>query len=207
SFGWNAGYAQNNGPELSSDLSLRAINNQQSMRMNWDLPFDRLGTVAGAPRDSAHMGGPAAWRRLLGRLGTISADAKFDQLSSYTRVTGTPSFVYLFGFSPDPGTHPDGTGRVSTQFGNSTTKNENWSAGARTRVNLFWGATVSTVGDVQARHSLTNGVITRSSSTHFPSLEFEYGQVAHALRLDTFLRNAPLRTSYDRSRRTDSFLH
>jgi len=51
---WNSSYTQNNGPELSRDLSVRAVGNGQSLSMNWDLPFDRLdaapaGRVAPRP--------------------------------------------------------------------------------------------------------------------------------------------------------------
>ena len=207
-FGWNSSYGQNNGPEISTDLSLRAVSNNQSLRMNWDFPFERLVPPGPAVVDSTHRAaGPSLWRNVVGRLGTISADAKFDQSSSYSRVAGVPSFVYLLGFSSDPGTTPDGTGRVQTQFGNTTAKNESWSSGVRTRVKLVYGANVNVRGDFNARHGLLNGVITRQASTHFPSLEFDYGQLAHVVLLDRFLRNPQIRTSYDRSRVTDFLLN
>ncbi len=203
--GWNASYSQNNGPELSPDLSLRAVGNGQTVRLNWDFPFDRLPSHVAAPRDSGRAARPATWRRALAWLGTISTDAQYNQSSAYSRVLGTPSFVYLFGFSSDPGTNAEGTGRVIPQFGNTTSKGEDWRAGARTRLVLPYGAFVSARSDFSHKLTYQNGVVSRSATQRFPSLEFEYGQLAHAIRLDHFLRNPQLRTSYDRARVVDYF--
>src|SRR2546426_770407 len=39
---WNSRYSQDNGPQLSTDLTVRQVDNGQSLAMNWNLPFDRL---------------------------------------------------------------------------------------------------------------------------------------------------------------------
>src|SRR5262249_13219155 len=54
---WSSSYNQNNDTQ-SPDLSARSIGNGQELGMNWDLPFDRLGStstlgVTGAPRPPA----------------------------------------------------------------------------------------------------------------------------------------------------------
>ena len=49
SFSWNSSYNQNNGPELSRDLSLRSVSNGQSMSMNLDLPFSRFDEANARP--------------------------------------------------------------------------------------------------------------------------------------------------------------
>ncbi len=41
-FSWTSAYNQNNGPELSSDLSLRSVSNGQTLSMTMDLPFARF---------------------------------------------------------------------------------------------------------------------------------------------------------------------
>ncbi|HEY6867602.1 MAG TPA: hypothetical protein VI792_10105, partial [Candidatus Eisenbacteria bacterium] len=204
--GWNGGYTQANGPELSPDLSIRTIGNGQTMRLSWDFPFERLPMHTRAARDSTHPPRAAVWRRFLSRLGTISADAQFNQSSAYSRVTGTPSFVYLFGLSGDPGISGPAA-RVSPQFGNQAGKSEDWRASGRTRVSLLYGSNVNIRADWSARHNDNNGVITRQATQHFPSLEFDYGQVARALRLDRILRNPQLRSSYDRARTIDYLLN
>ena len=202
---WTAANNQNNGPELSPDLSVRSIGNGQSLRLNWDFPFDRLGIRTAAPGDSGRPAGPGMVSRLVSRLGTISADAQYNQASGYSRVVGTPSFIYLFGLSSDPGASPDGTGRVSPTFGNSSSRGEDWGANGRSRVSLLYGSVMSIRGSFGAKRNATNGVVTRQATARFPSLEFEYGKVAHVLQLDRFLRNPQLRTNYDRARVTDYY--
>ncbi len=201
---WNSGYSQSNGPELSPDLSVRSIGNGQSMRVGWDLPFEKLPSRAATPQDSGRAARPATWRSILGHLGTISADAQFNQTSGYSRLTGSPSFVYLFGFSSDPGL--EGRRRVDPQINNNYNRNEDWRSGVRSRVTLLYGAVVSVRGDFSASHTLTNGIIGRRAAQHFPNLEFDYGQVAHALRIDRILLKPQLRTTYDRAR-TQDFLN
>src|SRR5262249_45412725 len=49
SVSWTGRYAQNNGPELSPDLNVRAINNNQTINLSWALPFDQLPRMIGAP--------------------------------------------------------------------------------------------------------------------------------------------------------------
>jgi hypothetical protein len=195
---WNSSYAQNNGPELSPDLSVRSIGNGQSLRGNWDFPFDRLVMVAGRA-DSGHAG-PSLWRRVGSHLGTISADAQFNQSSAYSRMTGTPSFTYLFGFSRDPGLED---GRVAPAFNNNSARSEDWRAAVRSRLALMYGSFASVRGEWIARNTNSNGVANRSASLDFPNLELDYGKLAHAVRLDRLLRNPQLRTTYDRTRRTE----
>jgi hypothetical protein len=111
-----------------------------------------------------------------------------------------PSFVYLFGFSSDPGFQD---GRVAQQFGNNYNRNEDWRSGVRSRVALLYGSVVSVRGDFSGSHTLVNGIIGRRGAQHFPNLEFDYGRVAHALRIDRFLGKPQLRTTYDRARTVD----
>ena len=186
------------GPGAPHHLYAELISAQEG-----DVSFDRLPSHVAAPRDSGRAARPATWRRALAWLGTISTDAQYNQSSAYSRVLGTPSFVYLFGFSSDPGTSPDGYGRVAPQFGNITAKGEDWRAGGRTRLVLPYGAFVSARSDFSHKLTYQNGVVSRSATQRFPSLEFEYGRVAHAIQLDRFLRNPQLRTSYDRARVVD----
>jgi hypothetical protein len=180
---------------------VRAIANSRTVRVNWDFPFERLPGRVPAPQDSGRAASPAMWRRLLGRLGTISADATFNQSSNYSRVKGTPGFGYLFGFANDPGLSD--RARVVAQFGNTYGKADDWRAGGRTRLALAYGAMVSVRGDFTAQHGITNGVVSRRGTQRFPSLEFDYGRLTRAIRLDRFLKNPQLRTSYDRSRTMD----
>jgi hypothetical protein len=204
-FGWNAAYNQGGGPELSPDLSVRAISNGQTLRMNWDLPFERLPIRVPAPGDTGRVAAPALWRRVLSHLGTVSADAQFNQSSNFSRVVGMPSFVYLFGLSSDPGF--ENPTRVEPQYGNTYGKGEDWRSGVRTRLALLYGATINVRGDFAASHNLVNGVVGRRGTQHFPSVEFDYGRVAHAIRLDRLLKNPTLRTSYDRARTTDYLIN
>ena len=195
---WSSSYAQNNGPELSPDLSVRSIGNGQTVRGNWDFPFDRL--VAAPGRADSGRAGPPMWRRAGSHLGTISADAQFNQSSAYSRMTGTPSFVYLFGFSRDPGLED---GRVAPAFNNQSARSEDWRAAVRSRLALIYGSFASVRGEWSARNQNTNGVANRTAALDFPNLELDYGRVAHAVRLDRFLRNPQLRTTYDRTRQTE----
>ncbi|MBI5711756.1 MAG: cell surface protein SprA [Candidatus Eisenbacteria bacterium] len=203
SFNWNSTYMQNNGPELSKDLSTRSVSNGQSVSMNWDLPFDRLATGSGppprpgSPADTAHArrrGSALPWRSWLARIGSLSTDASLNKASSYTRLAGTPSLLYLLGLSSDPD-----SSRTTRLFGNDASDGLDWRFGARTRVDLGLGAFLNTRYDFSTRQTTTNGVRNRSSTTRFPDLDVEYGRVAGAIRLDRLLRNPRLRTAYSRS--------
>jgi hypothetical protein len=219
---WNAGYRQNNGPELSQDLSVRAVSNSQTMRASWDLPFDRMvsrsptlppprPTIAArpdslAPPDSAAT--PAAPRRsfqlrgLLARLGQITTDASVTQSSAHSRLTGTPSLPYLLGISTDPGLSGE-DGRVQAQFGNQAQKGLQWSASARSRVDVGFGASMSTRAEFSSRRSELNAVVTRGTESTFPAFEVDYGRVPTVLQLQRVLSNARLRTNFSRSRSSD----
>ena len=198
---WSTSYNQYNGPELSRDLSVRAIANNRTVRLTWSLPLERLPGRVRAPLDSGRVASPAMWRRLLGRVGNISADAQFNQSSNYSRVKGTPGLGYLFGFANDPGLSD--RSRVVAEFDNAYARADDWRAGGSTRLALAYGANISVRGDFTAQHGIANGVVSRKATQRFPSLEFDYGHVTRAIRLDRLLKNAQLRTSYDRARTTD----
>ncbi|MBI3539430.1 MAG: cell surface protein SprA, partial [Candidatus Eisenbacteria bacterium] len=198
-FGWNASYTQNNGPELSPDLSVRAVGNAQSYRLGWTLPFDQLGAAkTGARRDSLHRG-PAPWMVALSKLGAVSADASYNQGSSYSRLSGTPRLGYLFGLESDPGF----SGPVLAQFGNASTLTEEWRSAVRSKVGLFLGASAQTHGEFSARRASNNGVLNRENRTMFPDLDFDFGKVPEAVGLTKIFSNPRLRTAYSQSRTTD----
>src|SRR5262249_8177785 len=124
---WTSNYAQNNGPELSSDLSVRAIANGQNLTVSWDFPVHQPRRGGGA--DTSRKLG---WRRVASRLGTVSTDFGYVTNASESRITGTPSLLYMFGLAKDPGLEADTTGRVRQQFGNRSEDGQEWHAGART---------------------------------------------------------------------------
>ena len=213
SFSWNSAYSQNNGPELSSDLSVRSVSNGQSMTMTLDLPFSRFGETpalrrparpdtargaAGADTARVRAARPARpllpWRGLLAALGTISTDAGYSQSSGYSRLTGTPAFPYLFGFS----TRLDST-HTRPGFGNGSSISSDWHVGARTRVRLPFGSSANTRFDLSSRQADNNGMTNRSQTMRFPDLDLEYGRVATVLRLDRVLTSPQLRSAYGRS--------
>jgi hypothetical protein len=57
-FNWSSSYTQDNRPELSRDLSVRAVSNGQSIGLNWALPLDRLMTRAGPAAGGVRPFGP-----------------------------------------------------------------------------------------------------------------------------------------------------
>ena len=207
--GWRSSYGQNNGPELSSNLSVRSIANAQGVSANWDLPFDRLkpaAPAAPATRDSG--AAPARPGVTLGgvlaRLGTISSEASMNWSSAYSRVIGTPGFLYLAGFSRRPGFASDSTdGRVSRAFGNQGSLAQDWRASSRGRIALGLGAALSSRIEFSSRKSEVNLVTRRTESSRFPDLEVEYGQVPQAIGLHRLMTAPRLRTAYSRSRSTD----
>jgi hypothetical protein len=203
-FSWNGAYNQDNSPALSRDLSVRAISNGQSWGLTWDLPFDRLDDSPPAPRPAPGDTSRGAavrrarsrlsWRGLLAALGGISTEAGYDRSSAYTRLTGTPSFAYLFGF-----TDRLDSARTVPQFGNTANLSTNWRANARTRVELVFGSTANTRFEFRSRQMVLNGVSNRENSLRFPDVEFDYGQVASVLRLDRVFTSPQLRSAYGRS--------
>lgn len=198
SFSWNSRYSQNNGPELSSDLSVRQVSNGQSATMNWDLPFDRLARLQ-VPSDTTRHASSFAWREWLSHIGALGWDASFSKSSSYSRIMGTPNMLYLLGLSSDAGLSTDNTARVRAAFGNDATDGLDWRSGARTRVTLPFGATMQTRFDLSAHRANTNGVINRTVSLKFPDFDLDYGHLAQAIHLDRWLVNPRLRTAYNRS--------
>jgi len=220
--GWTSLYSQDNRPELSRDLSVRAIGNGQTMTMSWALPFDRLKgaplmsdgmAVIPTPRemlpeslraaaDSARAHRPRvrfSFRDFVSRLGNLTTEASFNRSSSYSRLTGVPSFLYLVGVSDDPGLDPDSTGRMRQQFGNNVSLANDWRTSARTRVLLGFDATLQARGEFSGRRGELNAVVTRSIQSRFPDLEIDYGRVANVIRLDRFFTSPRLRTAYNRS--------
>lgn len=197
---WNSNYNQNNGPELSPDLSIRSINNNQSYSLSWSLPFDQLAAPPrrGGPADTTQQSGPALWRQLLGRFGPVATDASYSQQSSYTRLTGTPSLLYLTGLSSDPDTN-----RVHPVLGNQVVTGSDWRTAARGSIRLPATAVLSTRLEFSSRESDANGVTRRTNSSRFPDLDFQYGNITKLIGMDRFLNNPRLRTSYNRSRSTD----
>ncbi|OGF16991.1 MAG: cell surface protein SprA [Candidatus Eisenbacteria bacterium RBG_16_71_46] len=204
--GWRSGYAQNNGPELSSDLSVRSIANSQGVTANWDLPFDRLSRRSAAPSDSgaAGGGGGAVLAKLLSNLGTINSEFSVNWSSAYSRVLGTPSPLYLAGLSRDPGFSSDSSaGRVTAAFGNQGSLARDWRAASRARIGLGFGASVSSRAEVSSRRSESNLVTRRTDSSRFPDLDVDYGRVPNVIGLDRLMNAPRLRTAYNRSRSTD----
>jgi hypothetical protein len=200
---WNAAYAQNNGPELSPDLSVRSIQNNQSYTLTWDLPLDRLNATRAVPDTSGRRRAAPIWRVLLSRLGAVGLDAGLNRNSGYSRVSGTPDFFYLTGFSRDPGIEPDTTGRVRQLFGNVSNLGMDWRTGARTRIGLGLGSAVQTRVEYAVRELSTNAVANKQNRLGFPDLDFDYGKISDAIGLAKFLNNARLRTVYRRSRVSD----
>ena len=151
------------------------------------------------PRQRSH--GPALWRVWLARVGNVSADAAYNRGSSYSRLLGSPDFLYLFGFTNNPGLYGP-RARVSEAFGDQIGTNTDWRAAGRTRVNLGFGTYVNTQAEFTSRRAETNGVEQRNDSSRFPDLSFEYGKIADVIRLSKLLVNPQLRTAYNRDRQS-----
>ncbi len=212
---WSSAYNQDNSPALSPDLSVRAVSNGQSYSMTWELPFDRLGgggapgsapppvrrpsggdTLRAAPAPRAR--GRAPWQGLLSALGTISTDVGFNQSSNYSRLTGTPTFAYLFGFS----SRIDSL-HTQPQFGNNASVAQDWHARAATRVRLFFGSSATTRYELTSRQSTLNQVANKENSMRFPDVDLDYGNLASVIQLDRLLANPQLHSAYGRSVVTD----
>ncbi len=205
---WNAGYVQDNSPALSPDLSVRAVSNGQSYSLTWELPFDRAATARPtpvAPRrpaagDSARGATPErprprpVWQGLLSVLGTIGTDVGINRSSSYSRLTGTPTFAYLFGFS----SRLD-SAHTRPQFGNDASVSQDWHARANTRLKLLFGSSAMTRYEFSARQTTLNQVTNRDNNLRFPDVDIDYGDVASVLRIDRLLNNPQLRSAYGRT--------
>jgi hypothetical protein len=205
---WTSRYGQNNGPELSSDLSVRAINNTQTVTLSWALPFDQLRAPrAQAPTDTTRKsrgGGIAPWRGFLSRLGPLATDASFNTNSGHSRMFGTPDFFYLMGLKQDPGfAADDTTGRIRRDFGNRSDERTEWRVGGHTTVDLGFGANLLTRGDYSESQSKSNGVWNKNNRIRFPDLDFNYGRVPEVIGLKKFLVNPRLKSAYSRSLAVD----
>jgi len=207
SFSWNATYAQNNGPELSPDLSVRNVTNAQNLSMNYPIPLDRmLGRVtpAAAVTDSLHRKSrPSVLRWFLGLFGPVTTDTRFATGSNYTRLTGTPSFWYIAGLSRDPGLKSDSTGRVEAAFGNQATTNVDWGSTANTRLTTGYGSSITTTAEYGSRTTVTSGSELRSDHVRFPDLDVDYGRIADVLHFNRVLNNVRLRTAFGRTQQKD----
>jgi hypothetical protein len=206
-FGWTSTYNQDNRPELSKDLSVRALSNGQSMTGSWAMPFDRLQPYAArrAPTDTGKVARPrtALWRGLLSRVGAVTTEAGYNQSSGYSRLLGTSHFLYLVGLSDNPGLESDGSGRMQTTVGNTVSKAQDWRAAARTRVLLPVDATVAIRTEYTWRRNEMNRVASRTTSARFPELEVEYGRLPTVLQLGRLMNTPRLRTNYSRSQVTE----
>lgn len=204
-FNWNSSYNQLNGPDLSSDLSVRQITNGQTVGLNWTLPFDRLARPRRAPGDSSkvHYGTAQIVKDALSRIGSVSADASFTQSSGYSRVVGTPNLLYLSGLQSAPGfTGEPGRG-VQPAFGNTSSTGNDFRTSGRGRVALGFDAFVSTRAEYEKRINTGTNVTNRSVSTRFPDLDVEYGRISQVIGLKRFMESPQLRTSYTRSVQSD----
>ncbi len=221
-FTWSSNFAT--AADLQSpDLSVHNAGNGQSFQMNWALPFDQLVGRNGprgpatppvtAPQDTAaQRTAPApapprprlrlGWRELIARLGNVQTDGSINRSSSYSRLTGMPSFLYSMGLVNDPGLGPAHT-RVSLDPANSTMTGLDWRVNARTRVPLVFGSAVSTRFSLGDRTNSVNGVDTRTADSRFPDLDFEYGKLAEVVRLTRILQSPTLRTSWVHSVSSD----
>jgi hypothetical protein len=200
---WNASYFQNNGPELSSDLSIRAINNTETVTVGWGLPFDQLGQRPRSTHRDTLQQPPPAWQGWLSHLGALSLDGSVTRSSAYTRLVGSPRLSYLMGFSDDPGLEADSTGPVQARFGNAVTQNQDWRTGARTRLSLGRGASIQTHGDLSVRRSVSNTLVNRVRRVQFPDLDVDYGKLPELIGLKRLFTNPRLRTTFSRSRTTE----
>jgi hypothetical protein len=133
---------------------------------------------------------------LIAHIGSIGTDASFTQSSSYSRVTGTPDFFYLLGLKPNPSGYGDGE-RVSPVAGNTRSASRDLRTGARTRVTLPFGMSLTTRADFQSRANETNGLASRTLTFHYPYIDVEYGTITKIIRLERFLQRPVLKTTLD----------
>jgi hypothetical protein len=204
-FGWSGNYAQDNRPELSPDLSIRALANGQSLNASWALPFDRLQPVVRrAPGDTSHVAHTRpSLRGLLARLGAISTEAGYNQSSSYSRLLGTSDFLYLLGMSDNPGLKPNDSGRMRDTTGNTIGKTTDWRAAARTRLLLISDMTLAINGQYTWRRNEMNLVASRSATQGFPDVDVDYGRLPTLLQLNRLMSQPRIRTHYTRSQITE----
>jgi hypothetical protein len=209
-FGWSGNYAQDNRPELSSDLSVRALANGQSLTAGWTLPFDRwapqgsrVRAFGDTSRVQVHRASRPSLRSLLSRLGGITTEANYNQTSAYSRLVGTTDFWYLAGLSDNPGLKPNETGRMRDTTGNTIQKSQDWRANVHTRLALPYDVSVTFRGEYNWRRNEQNGVASSTGTSQFPNLDLDYGRMLSTLQFDRFMNSPRLRTSYSRSKITE----
>ncbi len=216
---WSSNFGQNN--ELQSpDLSVKAVQNGQTASISWSLPFDQLRGPAGPGASAAARAAAAAaaaagdssalaagkekprgslLRSVLAYLGPMQTDLTINRTSSYSRLLGRPSLMYLLGLAENPGLQ-DSTGRVQAVNGNSSLNGLDWRANLRTRVPLMYNSSLSIRGSYGDRTTVANLVVNRTRERRFPDLEVDYGKLAEAMHLTRFLRAPNLRTGWSWSR-------
>jgi hypothetical protein len=215
SFNWSSSYNQNNDTQ-SPNLGIRSIGNGQDLSVNWDMPFDRLagggpGVTGGTPpRPPATVDStakpptrphrPLPWRGVLSHLGMISTDGRIGRNSSYSRLSGTASPLYLVGLAENPGFDE---GRVFRQDGNTSVTGVDWRGNARTTIPMMFGTSLVSRASLGDRTNNNNGVKNRTRDWRFPDFEVQYGRVANIVGLTKFLDSPQLRTAYARSYSVD----
>ena len=198
-FSWSSQYNQNNGPELSPTLGIRAVTNGQTAGVTWDLPFDRFGgTAPGLPavRDTSRRltaRRPSLFSQFLQHLGTVSTEAGFTQLSSNSRLATTPGPLYLLGLS----SRIDSS--VTRLGGNEASQALDWHAGMRARVMFLRQSTLNTQLNWTGRQSNVNDVQTSQRTKKLPNvlLDIDYGQIPHAIGIDRLFTTPTLRTTWN----------
>lgn len=222
---WSSNYGQNN--ELQSeDLSVKAISNGQTASFNWSLPFDQLrgSVLPGAPAntpprtatppDSGAAPAPVAQPRrpasailrdMLARLGQVQTDFTISRSSSYSRLSGSPSPLYLLGVAENPGfaDSSGAGGRVAAESGNNAVTGLDWRANVRSQVSLAYRSSLSIRGSYGDRTTVSNAIVNRTRERRFPDLEVDYGKLADVMQLTRFLRSPALRTGWSWSRSWD----
>lgn len=211
---WSSAYSQNNGPELSPDLKVLAIGNNQNASVQFELPFDRLAgnkvstpppVVPARAPDSTYgppvrpprpPRPPLTWRSVVRRLGNLSTESSLSKSSSYGRMRGTVSPLYLFGLTENPGQKPDSSGRIVSLLGNQENVATEFRTRGQTRIEIVQGSFLATTATYNDRTDRTNGVTNRRLDWQFPNVQVEYGNIAQAVGLTRWLQSPQIRTSY-----------
>jgi hypothetical protein len=181
-----------------------------------DVPLATLRRGVAADTSRSALG---VMKRLLARLGTVQTDFTVGRSSSYSRVVGTPDFLYLFGLSDEPGDYKldplgnavdptDDSSRVHRPRllavqGNQATQALDWRTTVRTSIALPWNAQVQTTGDYSSRTTTSNGAERGQDQLRFPDLTFEFGDMPARIKLDKLIRSPRLRSAFNRSVATD----
>jgi hypothetical protein len=139
-----------------------------------------------------------SWRTLAGAIGNVTTSTGISRTSAYTRLSGTPSFAYLFGFS----SRLDTT-RTRPEYGNSANLSTSWHSSAKSRLRLPLGSSANSRFELTERVVESNAVRTQSRTVRFPDFDVEYGRVGSVLRLDRLFTSPQLRTAFSRSTVTE----